>query len=296
MSKIEKALEKAVEMREAMQGAVPSGPGPRMDEPQGGPVFETGEAAVDPARVDRHIVCVTDPYSPSAEQYRKLRARVIRDTARDFRNIIMVSSAIGGEGKTITAVNLAVALAHHIDHTVLLVDADLRIPSVHRYLGLNPEYGLSDYLKGAVELPDILIRTGIGKLVFLPAGRPAENPAELLSSERMRLLIRELKERYKDRYVIFDSSPLLVTADTLSLSRHMDGVIFVVQADRTQQKDATKALSLVSGTHILGVVLNNVPEHLSKGMNSYYDDRYAYAGTPAGTNGNGTAKEPPGAP
>ncbi len=280
MSKIEKALEKAVVMRESMQYAAPNDIKAQPDAQGGTPVFEIGESIVDPALVDKHIVCVTDPYSPDAEQYRKLRARLIRDTAKDFRNIIMTASANRGEGKTVTSINLAASLAQEIDHTVLLVDADLRMPSIHKYLGIDPKQGLSDYLKGEAQLSDALIRTGIGKLVLLPAGSPAENPAELLSSAKMRDLVREMKTRYKDRYIIFDSSPTLITADALSLSRYMDGIIFVIQADQTPQKDVIKALSLIKGVPILGAVLNNVPQYLSEGLHSYSDYNYAYIRKP----------------
>lgn len=279
MSKIEKALEKAIEARGAeAAGAAPqaphSSPQPSGATEAGVPTFSAGPALVTAAQVNEHIVCITDPYSATAEQYKRLRARIIRETAKDFRNSIMTTSANAGEGKTVTAVNLAVALAQEIDHTVLLVDADLRRPAVHTYLGLAPRCGLADYLQGTVELPDALIKTGIGKLVVLPAGEPPDNPAELLASARMKQLVGELKHRYKDRYLIFDTSPLLLTADTLSLSRYVDGLLFVVQADATPQREVVKALSLVKGVPVLGIVLNDLPAYLAKGGNHYYQYRY----------------------
>ncbi|MEW5744186.1 MAG: XrtA-associated tyrosine autokinase [Nitrospirota bacterium] len=272
MSKIEKALEKAVEARELGPGAPPQPAESRNG--AGQHTFVSGPEVIDAALVDPHVVCITDPFSANAEQYKRLRARLIRDTAKDFRNIIMVASTTGGEGKSLTAINLALALAQEIDHTVLLVDADLRMPSVHTYLGLNPRCGLSDYLSGKAELQDVLVRTGIGKLVLLPAGEPPENPAELLSSGRMKELVKEMKHRYKDRYIIFDTSPVLITADALSLSRHMDGVVFVVHADRTHQKDVARALALIRGTPVLGVVLNDIPGYLARTADSYYRYRY----------------------
>jgi exopolysaccharide/PEP-CTERM locus tyrosine autokinase len=182
----------------------------------------------------------------------------------------LVTSASAGEGKTITAINLAISIASEIDYTVLLVDTDLKRPSIHKYLGIETEYGLSDCLTGKAELSDVMIKTGIGKLVFLPAGNATENAAELLSSERMKMLVNEMKHRYKDRYIIFDSSPLLLTSDAIPLSNYIDGVLLVIQASRTTPKDASLAVSQIKGSNILGVVFNNVPKYLAANLYPYY--------------------------
>jgi len=242
-------------------------------------VFEVREGGVNRDAVNQHVVTITDPYSFAAEEYRKLRARVLRATEKDFQNTIMVTSSQGSEGKTVTAINLAVAIAYELDHTVLLVDADLRKPSIHTYLGLQLQSGLSEYLSSQAQLPDILVKTGIGKLVLLPAGKPPENPAELIASERMRDMILELKERYRDRYIIIDSSPLLMTADSISLCDYVDGVIFVARAGVTDPKTATQALALVKDhTTILGTVFNDVLINPEKGRYSYYH-RYGSSAT-----------------
>jgi receptor protein-tyrosine kinase/non-specific protein-tyrosine kinase len=185
----------------------------------------------------------------------------------------MITSSNMGEGKSITAANLAVVLSQEMDHTVLLVDADLRSPSLHRYFGIEPRYGLSDYLHGEINLSSLLIKTGFGKLVILPGGNPSAHPAELLSSDKMKALVHEIKLRYKDRYVIFDSSPLLVTADALSLGNYMDGVLFVVQGGRTSEKAAMQALSVMKGWNVLGVVYNDVSPYLTRTSSPRY---YAY--------------------
>jgi protein-tyrosine kinase len=269
MSRIEKALEKAVKMRESTKEAVPEEI-TTSDNQVTLPRFEVGESVLDTAVINRHIVCISEPSSSAAEQYKRLRARILQATAKDFLNTIMVTSSDIGEGKTITAINLAVAIANEIDYTVLLVDADLRGASVHKYLGIKSKYGLSDYLTGKTDLSDVLIKTGIGKLVVLPAGNPPENPAELLSSDKMKRLVNEIKLRYKDRYVIFDSSPVLVTADSLSLGIYMDGIVFVVQAARTSQKAVEQAISLMKGCNIFGIVFNDVPQYLAKNLYPYY--------------------------
>ncbi|MBN2654291.1 MAG: polysaccharide biosynthesis tyrosine autokinase [Nitrospirae bacterium] len=278
MSKIEKALQKAMENRGSQQHLEPAKQTKDVESTESRAeeykaLLEVAKE-IDPAGVDKHVVCVTDPYSLVAEQYKRLRAKIIRDTAKDNRNIIMVSSANMSEGKSITSANLAVSIAQELDHTVLLVDADLRRPSLHKYFGINPQYGLSEYLQGTKELSEVLIKTGVGKLVFLPAGQPPENPSELLASARMRDLIKEMKNRYKDRYVILDSSPILVTADAIALSRNMDGLVFVVQSDNTHKKDAVKALNMIKGTPVIGIVMNDVPEYLSNEKDDYSSYRY----------------------
>lgn len=278
MSRIERALEKALNMRRPLTEPGRSSIGPTTYSKCDPSVFEVGAAGIDPAVVNRHLVSITDPESTAGEEYRRLRAKVLRATAANYLNTIMVTSSQAGEGKTMTAINLAVAIAREMDHTVLLVDADLRKSSIPAYLGIHPKAGLADYLESRAELSDVLIKTGIGKLALLPAGNPPKNPSELISSERMRILIRELKFRYRDRYIIIDSSPLLMTADALSLCEYTDGIIFVVAADRTSMKTASQAASLLKGHNVLGTVFNDVPKHLAKNLYPYYYAS-AYAAT-----------------
>lgn len=268
MSKIEKALEKALNMREELKSHSDQNIG--VSNKKTIPVFESKEEVIDKALMDTHLVSILEPYSHASEQYKKLRGRIIKATGNGFQNTILVTSSEIGEGKTITAINLAVTIANGIDYTALLVDTDLRNPSIHKYLGIEPRYGLSDYLAGKAALSDALIKTSIGKLVVLPAGTPPQNPAELLSSEKMKNLLYDLKTRYKDRYIILDSSPILLTAESLSLCSFVDGIIFVVQAAHTPEKSAEKAISLIKGHNILGVVFNNAPHFLVKNYYSYY--------------------------
>ncbi|MBI4684852.1 MAG: polysaccharide biosynthesis tyrosine autokinase [Nitrospirae bacterium] len=291
MSRIEKALEKAVKMREAAKEPVSSEGTITHDTKDAHPVFEAGTSFLDAASVDRHLICITEPYSLAAEQYKKMRAQILKATDNGVLNTIMVASSDMQEGKTITAINLAVTMASAVDYTVLLVDADLRNPSIHKYLGIKPEYGLSDYLAGKVKISDVLIKPGIGNLIVLPAGEPPQNPAELLSSERMKNLVQELKVRYKDRYVIFDSSPILLTADSLSLCNFLDGILFVIQAAHTSEKTATKALSLIKGHNVLGIVFNNAPNFLMKNLYSYNYYRYEAKTNKSNGNNGGNVEE-----
>ncbi len=259
MSKIEEALQKAKQARveqEPKRPANQNGTAPKDTPPN---YTRTVFQEVDPERIEENrIVTLNEKSSHITEQYRMLRTQVLQKTEGNGDNCLMVTSALDGEGKSTTAINLAVAIAKEIHKTVLLVDADLRRPSIDKLLGLRPEKGLVHYLMDGVPLEDLLIRTGVEKLTFLPAGGTLPNSTEILRSSKMLDLIREVKERYKDRYVIFDTTPLLPTADPTVLSQYMDGIIFVVHAERTPRNSVAEALSLLEGRNILGIVMNNL--------------------------------------
>jgi len=143
---------------------------------------------------------------------------------------------------------------------VLLVDTDIRNPSMHRFFGLEDPPGLSDYLIGKCEIPDVLINPGIERLVILPAGRPLTNSAELLASSRMQMLLREMKERYTDRFIIFDSAPVLTSADPLVLSGMVDSILVVVEAEKTLRQDVRKVFDMMKERPIIGTVFNKMIE------------------------------------
>jgi exopolysaccharide/PEP-CTERM locus tyrosine autokinase len=258
MSKIEEALEKAKKIREAELRDTAS---PK-------DVFRKVELR----KVDNeYIITMTKPDSPIAEEYRRLKSMLIRETKPDFLNTVMVTSAIEREGKSITSINLAITLAQEIDHTILLIDADLRRPMLHEYLGIEVKYGLSDYLTKDIDIEDILVKTGIGNLILLPAGHSVDNPAELLSSQKMRDLINEVKHRYMDRYVIIDTPPILQFADAISMGSLVDGVIFVVKEATAQKKSIENALNLIKDLKVLGIVFNCASiENLDGHYSRYY--------------------------
>ena len=288
MSRIEEALEKAAQLRNNKRGFDVPGkilaPAPAMVSPatQYPPLSEAAFALTSPM-----LVTATAPHSPIAEEYRKLKSVLVSMTRQDtFRNTLMVTSSVSGEGKSVTALNLAISMAQEFDHTVLLVDADLRKPSLHGYFGLEPKIGLSDCLQDGVDLGDALIKTGIGKLTLLPSGKPVRNPAELFSSQRMTELIQEMKYRYPDRYIIIDTPPVLLFAETLSLSYLVDGVVFVVREGMASVQNINDALATLKGSLVLGIVYNDVSEESIDSRYRYYNygDR---AGTVPAPDGNG---------
>lgn len=185
-----------------------------------------------------------------------LRTNLLTHTrARGWRTI-MVTSAQPSEGKSVTAINLAVSMSREHQQTVVLVDADLRQPSISDYLGLGPQPGLSDYFTRDIPLQDIILWPGIEKLTLIAGDRPVTNAAELAGSPRMGGLVTELKNRYQDRYVLFDLPPLLAVADPISFIDHVDCVLMVVEAGKTSTKDFRRAYSLIPSEKLLGIVLN----------------------------------------
>jgi len=182
---------------------------------------------------------------PEMEAYRVLRTQIMQRTRGTGCNTIMVTSALPGEGKTITAINLAFTFAREFQHTVLLVDGDLRKQNIHKYLGYAGDRGLIDYLADGA-----LCRThqmvGNRKITLISGGRSCQESAEMLGSPRMKELVSEMKSRYHERYIIFDVPPVLSGADALTFYPLVDYIIVVVQAGKTSIDDVKKAVRFSS--------------------------------------------------
>jgi protein-tyrosine kinase len=280
MSRIEKALERANELRGVHNSEAPA---EKTASAPADAVIRTGPelSADSPARPELsadspYLVTITEPELPVTEEYRKLKSMVVKLTTRgDFLNTLIVTSSLAAEGKSITALNLAVSLAQEYDHTVLLVDADLRKPSLDRMLGIEAPIGLVDCLTDGVDVGKAIINTGLGRLSLLPAGRKVDNPVELLLSSKLKQLVREVKHRYSDRYVIIDTPPLLPFAEVHSLCAVTDGVIFVVREGHTPIGDIQESLGMLKDTRILGVVYNAVElAPMENHYRHYYYRRY----------------------
>ena len=194
---------------------------------------------------------------PFADAYKILRTQVMHRLRENDWNVLGVTSPGHGEGKTLTAVNLAASLAMETSQTVLLVDADLRSPSIHEVFGLDDCPGLADYLLDDAPVEDLLIHPGIGRFVLLPGGRTISNSTEILTSPKMVALVEEFKHRYPARIIIFDLPPLLHTADVLAFSPYTDALLLVVEEGKTTVEEMQRALALVKNSRpVLGTVLN----------------------------------------
>jgi exopolysaccharide/PEP-CTERM locus tyrosine autokinase len=197
------------------------------------------------------------PAGPFTEAYNLLRTQILQRFKENNWNVLAVTSPGKGEGKTLTAINLAISIAREVDYTVLLVDANLRHPWMLEHFGLAPQPGLSDYLVDDVPIAELLIQSGrLEHLVLLPGGKPLENSAEMLNSPKMSQLVSDLKSRYRSRIIIFDLPPVLTSADALAFSPYVDAALLVVEEGRTQKADVERTVELLSTTNIVGTVLN----------------------------------------
>lgn len=189
-------------------------------------------------------------------------------------NLIMVTSALPGEGKSFCSLNLAISIATEMERTVLLVDADVARPRLPEYLGIRVGKGLLDVLQDpSLELSEVMLRTNIPKLSLLPAGHPYKYGTELLASSAMSRLVADLANRYPDRVIIFDSPPLLSTSEASVLATHMGQIVMVVEAEKTSQEAVKEALSQLESCEIIGMVLNKATAVLGN------DNYYGYYGT-----------------
>ena len=218
-----------------------------------------------------YVIRFTDQDAHITEEYRKLKSVILAMMQKNSKqNTIMVTSSESGEGKSLTAVNLALVLAKECNRTVLLVDADLRRPTLHTYLGLKPGLGLADCLENGIDLRPALIRTTEPRLSFLSAGKKTNIPAELLSSDRMKDLMQEIKNRYHDRFIIFDTPPALIFSDMRVLSTFADGILFVVK-EGVAASSVRDARAVLKGGPLLGIVYNGVcPEQLNGRYHRYH--------------------------
>jgi exopolysaccharide/PEP-CTERM locus tyrosine autokinase len=200
------------------------------------------------------------PAGPVVDAYKITCIQVLQRLRERNGNALAVVSPGESEGKTLTAINLAISLAQEVDQTVLLVDANLRHPGVHKYFGFIPEAGLSDHLIDGVSLNRLLVNPGIDRFVLLPGGRPLQNSAEMLGSMKMEKLVHELKVRYPSRIVIFDLPPVLSVADAMAFAPYVDAALMVVQENKTRRAEVQRAAEMLNSVDLLGTVLNMAAE------------------------------------
>ncbi len=249
-----------------------------------GPTQLSRRVSIDLAQLAAAGLVTPDaPRSQIADEFRVIKRPLLANAQRrspapgPSPNMIMVTSALAGEGKTFSAVNLAMSIAMELDNTVLLVDADVANPTLPEVLRFSSPKGLMNVLTDpAIRLPDVLLRTNVPKLTILPAGAPHRRATELLASEAMERLIADVANRYADRIVIFDAPPLLPTTESRVLAAHMGQIVVVVEADRTSHSALKQALATIESCPIVMTMLNKATR---SDVGSYYGYRgYGYGG------------------
>jgi non-specific protein-tyrosine kinase len=241
---------------------------------------ETGPVGFVAERVDTQSlpigddipVLVTSEHPFAAEEFRKLKTQIFHWSPGP-PHIILVTSAFPDEGKTIVSVNLAMAISQEIHKEAILIDADLRKPSIH-FEKHRHSIGLSNYLTDQTPLSDILIQSEAENFRVVPAGPPSKKPTELIGSRRMEELLKSLRLFGEDTFIIIDSPPLLAASEPVLLSKWVDGVILVVMADRTPRESIKRAVQSIDRKKIIGVVLNQKEVKASSHYSSYYSNYY----------------------
>lgn len=218
-----------------------------------------GRLEVDEREADvKRRISQFDPYSPAAEQYRAIRTRVELLNEKGECRLLAIISALPKEGKTMTAINLALVMGMSVGRRVILVDCDLRTPRIHSTLEIPMKAGLSEVLRGEAALEDALYEIPRENLTVLPAGTLPTNPAELVATPRMRETLEQLRERFD--HIILDTPPSLQVADAETICNLVDGIIFVVRAGTTPREQVMRAIKNFDHERIVGIVLNSAQD------------------------------------
>ncbi len=217
---------------------------------------QTASLEVSYEELKRNKIITGKENNVSTAEYKMLRTQVSRRMKAGGWNTLAITSPMQGEGKTLTSINLAISMAMEIDQSVLLVDLDLRRPSIARYFNCESPAGLSDYLLRDIPLQHILFNPGIDRLVVLPGSEQINNSSELLSSPRMIQFVEEIKARYSRRIIIFDLPPVLLTDDALAFSPYVDAMLLVIEDGKTKKSELNRSVNLLKSSNMLGVVVN----------------------------------------
>jgi protein-tyrosine kinase len=211
---------------------------------------------LDPDLLEKNRITTGDQALSIRSAYKMLRTRLLQRMRANNWNTLAISSARSNAGKTLTAINTSLSIANDPSQRVILVDLDLRRPSIASYLGIEHNYGLTDYLIDGQPIEDIVIRTNIERLLIIPTYEAQENSSELLSSAAMLSLVQKLSSDMHDCIVIFDLPPMLDADDMLAFSPHVDTLLFIVAECETRRTDLKQVSDLIEDLDVIGVILN----------------------------------------
>ncbi|MBS0379247.1 MAG: CpsD/CapB family tyrosine-protein kinase [Proteobacteria bacterium] len=223
--------------------------------------LQTRVVQIDPVHLERERVLPPGALGGHGGPYKMLRTQVLRRLEGLGASTLAVVGATAETGKTLTAVNLAVAVAADPERSALLVDLDLRKPSIHLRLGLSPQLGVDDCLRSGTPLREAMVRmAGYERLVVLPARERAEDSSELLSGRRMHEMMLDMRNRYRERVLLFDLPPVLQADDVLAFAKYVQAVLVVVAEGKTRRDDLQRTFELLRDVPIVGTVLNGTRE------------------------------------
>lgn len=260
MDKLEKALEKARQQRGSATARPPVSPPPMAAGSAPvvpSPGLPESDLDLSPVELDHHRVVAFHTRNAEADVFRILRTQVLQAMAKSNLKTLAITSPNYGDGKTTIAMNLAISMAMDLKQTVLLVDLDLRKPSIHTCMGIKTTYGLTDCLMYDKPLSECIIRLPFERLTLLPAGTLTDSSSETLGSPKMVALARELKNRYSDRFIIYDMPPILAQDDPIAFMPQVDAALLVVRDGTSKTGDIKRSLQVLQDTLVIGTVLNS---------------------------------------
>jgi protein-tyrosine kinase len=269
MEKIKQAIEKARQQHnEAPQLTRPAAPTPALTSAIGDINYRlTRVVKLDPLHLEKHRIVAQTKSNLISVSFDLLRTQVLQKMEEHGWRTLAIVSPVPECGKTVVAINLAISVAHHTQKTAMLVDFDLRKPKIAEYLGLPDGPSLNEVLEGKADVGEAFVNPGMPKLVVMPVAKPIKKSAEIMASDRVKQLIRDLRERYKERIVIFDLPPLLSVDDAIAVLPQIDCVLMVVGNGMVTNLELDESLRHLHSTNLLGVILNKAEVQ----QQNYYD-------------------------
>lgn len=257
-STLEKAIARAREDEQARRATATQG-----GRPEASGLYKLlSSVEVKPKTMERNKIMPEIADKTAISAYKVLRTRVLQRLRSNKWRTFLVTAADTGEGKTLTASNLAISISRDVNQSVFLVDLDLQRPSVAKYFGIDVKLGIGDYLKGEAEIEDILYSPeGMERIVIVPSSGPVENASELIGSPRMKAFMKWIIERRSAPLAIFDTPPILACDDVLAFLPSVDAVLFVVAEEGTERSRLARAIEMLGDFNLLGTVLNKSREH-----------------------------------
>ena len=274
MSIIERSLQKMASGARAATPAskreAPASRAPRQpDQTPLEPARQFQQTQLDTSVLERNRVIAGVNDSSSSSAYKILRTRLLQRLSSNNWHSVGVTGTVSGEGKSLTAINLAITLARDVNTSVFLVDLDLQRPSVAAHLGMSFEKGLSDFLTGSAAFEEVVYSPGIDRLAVIPNSRGVAQPSELFGSPRMDEFVAHLQAEVPRRVIVYDLPPLMMSDDVISFAPRADGLLLVVSQGMTDRKTLESAGEVLADMNLIGVVLNRSTEHDEQGYGYY---------------------------
>ena len=265
-----KKIVKAVEKRKQEFGGVSGGSGYAFQGARHNKGLDIKKVELQEDILRKNRVLIGSEMESATMAYNMLRTQVYKQLAKNGWTNLAVTSSNKGEGKSLTAINLALSLSRSVQQKVVLIDLDLRRPSLSKKLNISPKFGMSDFYVNNVPLSSIMFSPAHSELIVLPGREAMDNASELLSSQKTQALFAELKRIFPSRILVLDLPPVLLVDDVMVMAEYLDCTLLVVSEGKSKKEELKQTVELLQGNSIIGTVLNNSRSQVSGGGYDYY--------------------------